>query len=130
MYSNVSQTRSMKINSHSNTACSSRVFQQPTRLILTDVCKQSTVQPVQLSSTSQIHTDLEQLSDSSFFFFSSSFTTDPCDPYFPSVPQTTNVIFYDEANPDTNIATSLHCWLRKIIQDPIMLKKKEEESRR
>lgn len=59
----------MEIDSHSNTACSSRVFQQPTQLILTDVCKQSTVLPVQLSSTSQIHTDPEQLSDSSSFFF-------------------------------------------------------------
>lgn len=67
MYSNVSQTQSTNIDSHSNTSV--QVFQQPTRLILTDVCKQSTVQPVQLSSTSQIHTDPEQLSDSSSFFF-------------------------------------------------------------
>lgn len=42
----------MKINSHGSTASGSRVFQQPTRLILTDVCKQSTEQPVRLSSTS------------------------------------------------------------------------------
>lgn len=67
MYSNVSMTWTMMINSPSNTVCSSRVFQQPTLLILTDVCKQSAAQPVQLSSTSQINTDSRQLSCPPFF---------------------------------------------------------------
>lgn len=123
MYSNESMTWTMTINSPSNTVCSSRVFQQPTLLILTDVCKQSAAQPVQLSSTSQINTDARQLSCRPFPPCFSSFTTD----LLPIFHQRTEFVWRGKFGYE-------HCDgftpLRKTIQDLIMLTKKVEESRK